>query len=156
MSPPPDLIVKVQLPGSAGTVAPLLAELLATGIHQGIHLRLEPAGAQGYRFTGPGGFLSRLPGHALLQVKDSVKGVAQVRVEVWFPGLRRRCLMWAVLAGALLATAGALAWGWLISVSIPVSVASAFVVDQVCWRSWRRRKSHSIQALLQNSVGPSA
>jgi len=81
------------------------------------------------------------------------QGIATVKL--WCPGPRRRCVLWGALAGALLATAGALTFGWLISVSVPAAILFGVTVDQGCWRAWQRRTRHHVTALLQDGAGSS-
>ena len=150
MSRGSDLIVEVPLAGDAGLLAPQLSNSLTTGLHQGVHLRPESTTPEStaHNLRGPGGFLSGSVSRVRLSVESASENESMATVELWSPGPRRRCLALGALAGALMATAGALAMGWLISVSIPVSVGCAVVVDQVCWRSWMRRQRHNIQAML--------
>ena len=54
------------------------------------------------------------------------------------------------VVGGLVATAGALGFGWLITISIPVGVGTAILADQLLWRRIRRRLEGEARGLLAN------
>ena len=148
----PDLRVEVQISDTVGVLDPQLIQYLSSGLHQGVHLRLDGDN----RLQGPGGFLSGQAHQVTIHLESgSGDNPTTAKVALWCPGPRRRCLLWGALAGALLATAGALAFGWLISVSVPAAIFFGVAVDQGCWRAWRRRTSHHVTALIQNGAASS-
>ena len=146
-----DVEVETHLSASAATLAPRITEHLLTGFAREAPLRLEESTSSRLGFSGTGGFLSRAPALVVVDLKDQDEG-CQVRVSLRHPGARRRCWLWALTAGALLATAAALAMGWLISWSVPAAMITAVLVDLICW--FRGTARRGMEARLNNLISP--
>jgi hypothetical protein len=80
---------------------------------------------------------------------DEVAGTS-IRCRLWCGGMRRRGLLLAALVGVVVATVGALAFGWLITVSIPLGVGVALVADLLIWRSQRAALRRRVEAYLSD------
>ena len=149
MSLKPDLKVDTHLPDFTGDLSKAISDPLLTGLFLGAPVRIEESNSEVIRFQGTGGFLSSSPGRGELALQQQPEGY-RLSISLWGPGPRRRCFLWGVLSGALIATMAALALGWLISWSIPAAMITAIAVDRGCWRAWRARMSRGIGAILHN------
>jgi len=125
----PSLITTVRIPRSPKTVADHIVLGLVTGGLLGPGLVIDRREAQGIRFSKVGGWLSSMPDHGEIELFEERSGATVVECRIWCGGMARRRLLQAVFLGGLLATVGALAFGWLIHTAIPVGVAVGLVWD---------------------------
>jgi len=101
-------------------------------------------------FMGPRRFLAAAPEKGELVIEETESSEYRVTSSLWCAGLRRRCLLQSALVGAVMATVAALAFGWLIHISIPLGVGTAVGVDQILWGGWKKRLRGIILSFINN------
>lgn len=153
MATGPQLTVSTKIARSVPIVADQLVLGLVTGgfLGPGLVIERREAGRIDFsRIKGPRQML-RLPDRGELRLTEDPSGGTQLDCQLWCFGMMVWRLVHAVVAGAVVATAGALLFGWLMVVSVPVGVGVALVWDVLGRRrdrAWLRRR---VEAFVRNT-----
>jgi hypothetical protein len=114
---------------------------LAYGGLLGPGLVIDSLEANGISFSSTG---LPSPQQGKLELSELQGGGTKIRLELACHNLRRTQFFKAALAGGFIGFLALLGFGWLITISAPLSVAVALLVDQIGWR--QRRRGIAIEA----------
>jgi len=148
----PTITLTVRIARLRQTVADQLVLGLVTGGFLGPGLIIEKREAQSILFAKAGGVLRRMPDRGELSLSSESSGETVVECRLWCAGMGLRRLIISAAAGALVATLTALAFGWLISWSIPAGFLTALVADLVGRQRDRSQLRHQIKAFIHNTT----
>jgi hypothetical protein len=147
----PQLTISTKIARSVQIVADQLVLGLVTGGFLGSGLVIERREARRIDFSRIKGLPRRLPDRGEIRLTEDPSGETQMDCQLWCFGMTIWRLLHAIAAGAVVATVGALLFGWLIVVSVPVGVGVALIWD--IWgrlrdRTWLRRR---VEAFVRNT-----
>ena len=147
----PSLIVVVQIARSPQTVADQVVFGLVSGSLVGPGLVIQKREAMSIRFSSLGGALPTVPDQGEIVLFEESSGGTRIECRLWCRKMGHRRLLQAVLLGALVASVAALAFGWLIHVSIPASGLASIAWDLLTRHRDRTRLRRQVEAFAHNT-----
>jgi len=127
-----------------------LVEGLIGGGLAGPGLAIESRDGRAVRFRRRLSAWHRIPDSGEIEV-EATAGSTQVTCRLDCAGLRLRRLVISVGLGATLASVTALAFGWLIVVSVPVACIASALADIVGWRRERAQLRRRVETYITNT-----
>jgi len=142
---------EVRIARSPKTVADQVVLGLVTGGLLGPGLVIQQREAQCVRFSSLG-TLPGMPNRGEIELIEEDSGGTRLECRFWCHGMSYRRLVQAVCLGALIATITALAFGWLIHLSIPLGVGVGVAWDLVGGYRDRSSLRRRVEAFARNTT----
>lgn len=98
------------------------------------------------------GTLPGMPNRGEIELVEEDSGGTRLECRFWCRGMSTRRLVQAVGLGALVATMSALAFGWLIHLSIPLGLGVGLVWDLVGGQRDRSSLRRRVEAFARNTT----